>query len=147
MASLWLERCSTERDGTGTFEVVVVLAEAIGKCCFVVIGPSFPILLLRRNMAKRVRVYPTFIQAIGSPVVLESFESSIDFQQVCTSIAQRKSFSITNRGSRARQIQFFDGSRATNARMVNATQPKFRVKPSEFLLGPQATMKVRNFWR
>ncbi|KAL8270019.1 hypothetical protein Esti_006052 [Eimeria stiedai] len=81
-------------------------------------------------------------QAVGSPVIMTPFDASIDFQQVCTTVAKCRSFTLTNLGSRARQIAFLDGSRNSAGRQANATQPKFVVKPSEFKLGPNCSRTV-----
>ncbi|CDJ53112.1 hypothetical protein, conserved [Eimeria brunetti] len=81
-------------------------------------------------------------QAVGSPVVLKDFGSCTDFQQVCTSNPKRKTFELLNRGSRPRQVHFLDGSRNTYLRQANDVQQKFKVQPSEFLLGPDSSMEV-----
>ncbi|KAL8431118.1 hypothetical protein Efla_004639 [Eimeria flavescens] len=83
-------------------------------------------------------------QAVGSPVVMKSFDASIDFKQVCTSVAKFWPFTVTNRGTRLRHVTFVDGSRNSAGRQLKATQPKFSVEPSNFALGPNASKTVRS---
>ncbi|KAL8435591.1 hypothetical protein ACSSS7_002384 [Eimeria intestinalis] len=106
---------------------------------------SFDLQLHACASGPKLKVDPKELQwgtAVGSPVIMTAFDASIDFQQVCTSVPRCKSFSLTNLGSRARQIAFLDGTRNPAGKQANSIQPKFVVKPSEFKLGPNVTKTV-----